>query len=321
MKRVMAITAMLLLTFAISCQKADINGDTDVEDKSPNEARLASLRKRYLYWTEILYTPIKGKPIIGADGKIDHERLGLTRLWIDALLENDRPAEALELAMECKRVFDTHRNAQTKKIDDKYAPTLRACKAAVGLPKVMAKLVNDYKAELVRFSKVQNNSAFDPKPDSRPVDMAFKVMELAAADGGEADKIKRWTAAVSQELVTGYGEIIRRLKNRIPIYLNVEWSVAKCLAATGKHNDALKIYSNLIFKTDRLRDDRSERRFWRLQLEYCQVFVKGRSKNAKLMSMLANHIEKNLKKLDGGSFGGFKSQFSAIRERARSLSK
>jgi|GEM_PF-4179010 len=287
--------------------------------KKGNEAKLASLRKNYLQLASILYAPIKGKPVeIG--GKVDNDRLTLTQLWIDALVQNDKGAEALKLALEIRRIFDQRRKAQAKQIEDKYAPRIRACNAAVGLPKAIAKLVKDFKDELVQRSKDPGADDFNPEEDAAPVDMAYAALTAAPANT-PADKLKRLMSAVSLELMTGYRDIIRRLKNRLPVNLTVEWNMAKCFAATGKYGDSLLIYLRLIKGTDPHADRDSTRRFWRLQLEYCQTYIKALGKEKERMVKLVAYIETELPRIGGDALGGFKVEFFAIREQARRLSQ
>ncbi|MDP6637052.1 MAG: hypothetical protein QGG42_19295 [Phycisphaerae bacterium] len=284
-----------------------------------NKAKLASLRKSFLELVKIQYDPIKGKPIEGSDGKIDSERLAITRFWIDALVQNNSSAEALALATECRRIFQKRRAVKTGKIEKAYASVISQCQEAGNLDTVLEKLAAAFRKDLNKHANNPPGSTdFHPQDDAKAVDIAIKAMKDAIGNASSTpERRERAMAAAALEIETGYRETIRRLKNRIPIDLTVEWNVAKCLAATGKYGEALKIYSDLINKTDRLRDDNSKRRFWRLQLEYCQVFVKGRSKNAKQMAMLANHIEKNLEKIEEGALGGFQQQFYAIRKEAR----
>jgi len=151
-------------------------------------------------------------------------------------------------------------------------------------------------------------------------------MALAALKGAPANipaaKLKRLMERVSRELVIGYEEIIRRLKNRLTIDLVVEWNAAKCLAATGKYDDSLKIYQRLIKGTDPRAGKAAKQRFWRLQLEHCQTYLKAFSKNKKHMRRLVGYIKKELPTRPGGdSMGGFKAKFFSIAEQARRLSK
>ena len=290
------------------------------ETKGGNAAKLASLRKSYLQLADRLYAPIRGEPI-EIRGTVDNERLNLTQLWIDALVQNDKAADAMKLALECRRIFDKRRADQAKKIDEKYAKVIRDCKAAIGLLKPMKKLVKDYNDELVRLSKAPDGGDFDPKQDAKSVNMAYKALISAIAKGADPGTIKRLMAAVSDGLVTGYKEIIRRLKRNIPIELTVEWNVAKCLAATGKYGDSLLIYLRLIKGTDPRADEGSKRRFWRLQLEYCQTYISALGKDKERMGKLVAYIETELPKMGGDSLGGFKAEFFALKERARSLSQ
>jgi len=288
--------------------------------KSGSEAKLASLRKNYLQLAEILYAPFKGKPIEASGGKVDPEQLALTQLWIDALVQNDKGAKAMNLAVGIKQIFDKRRQAQGKKIEAKYAPAIRACKAAIGLPGAIAKLVTQYKAELVRLSKGPGGEDFDPKVDARPVDMAFATLRATPANT-PADKLKRLMSTVSLELKTGYKiNIIRRLKGQLRVDLDVEWNVAKCQASTGNYGDSLEIYKNLIQGTDPQADGAAGRQHWRLQLEYCQTYLKAFSKDKKNMGKLVGYIDQ-LKKMGGDALGGFKVEFFAIQERARNLSQ
>ena len=287
--------------------------------KRGNEAKLTALRKNYLQLAEILYAPIKGKPLEGADGKVDNERLTLTQLWIDALVQNDKGSEAMELASGCRKIFTQRREVLLKKIEAKYAPVIGKCRAAIGLPVALNKLVAGFVAEVNRLAK-QGFDDFNPAEDVRPVLMMQKTMNDTAKDADAAKK-KRRMSSLSRELITGYREIIRRLKNRIPVDTTVEWNIAKCLSATAQYNASLKIYQHLIEQTDPRTGKDSERRFWRLQLEYCQTYLKAFSKDKELMGKLVTHIEKELSKVGGGELGGFKVQFFAIREKARRLSK
>ena len=292
----------------------------EAQAKAGNEAKLASLRKSYLQLAERLYAPIKGKPI-ETDGKVDNERLTLTQLWIDALIQNNRAAEAMTLALECRRIFDKKRDVQAKKIEAKYAPAIRLCKAAVGLPKALTKLVKQYLDESARLSKLHGTSVIDPEEDGRAVRMSHNAMANAPANT-PPEKRRRQMQQLSRDLVAGYGEIIRRLKNLIPLELTVEWNVAKCLAATeGKTGAALEIYSRLIRLTDPRTGRESVRRYWRLNLEYCQTFYEAFKDDKKNIGKLAAYIETELPKVGGDALGGFKVQFFAIKEKARRKSK
>jgi len=321
----MTLMGVLLLVFAASCRKADIKGDTDAENQirkagSPKETRLASLRKHYLDLAEILYAPIRGKPI-EVDGKIDNERLSLTQLWIDALIQNGREAEALKLALECRRVSDKRRKTRGERIEARYAPRIRACKAAIGQPKVIDKLVKEFEDELKALAKDPEGECFDPKHDAGDANFAQKMMKAVIARGAKAAEIKRLTDDVSRKLVIGYQEIIEQLKRRIPVNPGVEWNVAKCLAATGKYTEAMDIYVRLIQGTNPEGDEHMARVFWRLQLEYCQTFTGAFSKSRKQMAKLVAYIETELPKVGGDSLGGFKSQFTAIKREAQRPSK
>jgi hypothetical protein len=286
-------------------------------DKDPKRA---ALRKSYLQLARRQYAPVKGKAIV-IGGKIDHERLGLTQLWIDALIQNDRGAEAIEPALECKRILDKRREVLGGRIEAGYAPRIRACKAAVGLPKVIAKLVKQFKDELTARSKDPGANDFNPARDARPVDMALAALKGAPANAPAA-KRKRLMGGVSRELVIGYEDIIRRLKNRLTVDLVVEWNAAKCLVATGKYDDSLHIYKRLLNGTDPRTDKTAKQRFWRLQSEYCQAYIKAWSKKKKYMRRLVSYIEKELPTRPGGdSMGGFKAKFFSIAEQARRLSK
>ena len=301
-----------------------IEGIRKAIDRPPapggKDPKRAALRKSYLQFARIQYAPIERKPIaVGV--KVDGGRLRLTKLWIDALVQNDRTAEALKLSLECRRILDRSRKAQAGKIEAGYAPRIRACKAAVGLPKVIAGLVRQFKDELTARSKDPGANDFNPARDARLVDMALAELKGAPANTPAA-KLKRLMERVSRELVIGYEEIIRRLENRLTVDLVVEWNAAKCLAATGKYNDSLHIYQRLINGTDPRSDKAAKQRFWRLQLEYCRTYLKAFSKNKKEMRRLVDHIERELPRKPGGdSLGGFKAEFFRIKEQARRLSK
>jgi len=284
------------------------------------DPKRAALRKSYLQFARIQYAPIERKSIaVGV--KIDHERLGLTQLWINALIQNDRGAEAIELALECRRILDRRRKAQGRIIEVRYAPRIRDCKAAVGLPKVIAKLVKQFKDELTARSKDPGANDFNPARDARLVDMALAALKGAPANTPAA-RLNRLMGGVSRELVTGYEEIIRRLKNRLTVDLVAEWNAARCLVATGKYDDSLHIYKRLINGTDPRAGKTARQRFWRLQLEYCQTYLKALSKNKKYMRRLVSYIGKELPARPGGdSMGGFKAKFFSIAEQARRLSK
>jgi tetratricopeptide (TPR) repeat protein len=297
MKRVMTIMGMLLLTLGISCRKADTNeeagGNAHADDKiieteslkgrqalltetrkadtgdiaadlpkheqhidpasrlkmqvdvekaragRGNEAQLASLKKSYLSLTEVMYGRIKGKPIVRPDGKLDEERLGVTSVWIDALVLNDRAAEALELALESRRAFDKARELKARKMAKKHA--------------------------------------------GRP----------------------------------GHREIVEIMKSRIPVDLHIEWNVARCLAATGKHREAMSIYVRLIKSMEQRTDDESKRKLRRLQLEYLEAYIKSLGNDEERIRKLIdyiNYIEPDLARLGGNSCGGLKAAFFSVAE-------
>jgi hypothetical protein len=227
----------------------------------------------------------------------------------------------MELALECKRIFDAKRDAQAKLIDEKYVPVIRRCKAAVGLPSALDKLTKDFLEELARLSKLHGASVFDPREDGRAVRMSNEVVQNAPANT-PADKRKRQMEKLSRDIVVGYQDIIRRLKNLIPIELTIEWNVAKCLAVTkGKLGAAMEIYLRLIRLTDPRTGRDFARRYWRLQLEWCQTFYKAFKDDKDKMAKLATHIETELPNAGGDSLGGFKAQFSAILEKIRQKSE
>jgi metal-dependent amidase/aminoacylase/carboxypeptidase family protein len=288
-----------------------------VRTKAP-AAKLASLRTSYLQLAKGLYDTIKGKPIV--EGAVVHaQRLKLTQLWIDALIQNDRAAEAMTLAAECRRIFNAGREAKCKIIDSKYAKVLSKCKAAIGLPAALDNLVKGYIAELNARAKDKGYDDFNPAQDSSAVLLAQKAIK--AYKGDDKDKKRRLQSTLSLELRTGYREIMRRLKSRIPVDLMVEWDIAKCYAATGKYNESLKIYARLIKGTPPRGDANMKRRFWRLNLEYCQTFLKALSEDKVQMGKLVVYIEVELTKIGGAEKGGFKAEFFAIQEKARRLSK
>ncbi|MDP6546088.1 MAG: hypothetical protein QGH60_19075 [Phycisphaerae bacterium] len=286
---------------------------------SGDKAKLASLRKSYLQFAKMLYAPVEGKPI-EIKGEVDSKRLSLTRLWIDALIENDKGTDAMKLASECRRIFNKKRDAQTKIINGRYDEDIRKCKAAVGMLDQMEKRVKIFKDELLKRSRDPGFNDFNPAVDAAPVDMALKTLKSLPADA-PPEKRTRLMQNLSREIRTGYRDIIRRLKNRIPVDLKVEWNVAKCLAATGKYAESLKIYVRLINGTDPLVDRNTKLRFWRLQLEYVQTFFAGYNKDKKEMGKLLNYIQKELKRRGGDSLGGFKVDFYRIQEEARNLSE
>ena len=248
-----------------------------------------------------LYDTIKGKPIV--EGAVVHaQRLKLTQLWIDALIQNDRAAEAMTLAAECRRIFNAGREAKCKIIDSKYAKVLSKCKAAIGLPAALDNLVKGYIAELNARAKDKGYDDFNPAQDSSAVLLAQKAIK--AYKGDDKDKKRRLQSTLSLELRTGYREIMRRLKSRIPVDLMVEWDIAKCYAATGKYNESLKIYARLIKGTPPRGDANMKRRFWRLNLEYCQTFLKALSEDKVQMGKLVVYIEVELTKIGGAEKGG-----------------
>ena len=291
--------------------------DKAVTAKAP-AAKLAGLRASYLTLARGLYDPIKGKSIV-VERQVDAQRLKLTQLWIDALIQNDRAAEAMTLAAECRRIFNAGRDAKRKLIDAKYARVLVKCKAAIGLPAALNSLVKGYIAALNARAKDKGYDDFTPTRDASAVLLAQKAMN--DYKGADKDKKKRQQSTLSLELRTGYREIMRRLKNRIPVDLMVEWDIAKCYAATGKYNDSLEIYTRLIKGTNPRGDANMKRRFWRLNLEYCQTYLKALSTNKAHMAKLVLRIEIELTKIGGADKGGFKAEFFAIQEQARRLSQ
>jgi hypothetical protein len=295
------------------------------QGKGGDAGKLASLRKSYLQLAQRLYKPVEGKPIVTGP-KVDNERLNLTQLWIGALIQNGRAADALELALKCRKIFDDRRKAQGKGISDKYAPMIRSCEKAVGLPKALDKLAKQYYDEIERLSKLHGVALFDPKEDTKEVRLMQKVMNNAPANA-PADRRKRNMKALSRALVSGYRTIIRRSKNLIPLELTVEWNVARCLAVTkDKRLEALEIYTRLIRLTrDELKAPSPgkgiERRYWRLNLEYCQTFYAVLESDKKQMGLLVKYIVTTLKEQGGEDMGGFKNEFYEIESKARRQSK
>jgi len=301
-----------------------VDGIRKAIDKEQGEkgdkGRLAALRKSFLQLAEIEYSQIKGKPIQDANGKVNESRLSITQLWIDALVQNDKGPDAMKLAAECKRIFDARRDAAKKAIDAKYGPVIGKCKEAVGFYTQMEKLVLQFYAELTAREK-EGLGDFDAKEDARAVRGAFKTVQDARKAKASAEYQKRLMGSLSLELRTGYREIVYRLKRRIPVSLPVEWNVAKCLAATGEYSKALEIYVKLIQGSDPSGSKAMKRLHWRLQLEYCQTFMKALSSDKVQMGKLLNYIDKELPKTGGDELGGFKVQFFEIKEKARLLSK
>ncbi len=286
-----------------------------VQAKGGDEAKLASYRKSYLQLAARLYAPIKGKPIEDpTTNKVNEESLTLTQLWIDALVQNDKGVEAMKLAVECRRIFNKGRDAEAKKVEAMFAAKIAKCKAAVGLPVALQRLVTVFLTDL------KTHKIDDAADVARPVLMAQKALQLAIKSKGPAPKRKRLMDALSMELETGYREIIRILKGRIPVDLNIEWNVAKCLAATEKYNDSLLIYVRLIKGTDPRVGKDMARRFWRLQLEYCQTFIKAFSEEKERMGKIMEYIEKELPK-NGNDLGGFQAEFFSLRKQAKRLSE
>ena len=108
-----------------------MQGEVD-KARAATKARLASLRKSYLRLVRMQYAPIEGKPI-EAGGKVDRERLRLTRRWIDALVQNGRGAEALELALEYRRCWRmVNETPKVKRVDLAGEWNLARCLAAAG---------------------------------------------------------------------------------------------------------------------------------------------------------------------------------------------
>jgi len=284
-----------------------------LQAKGGQKAQLASYRKSYLQLAAKLYEDIKGKPI-EVDGKVDNERLNLTQLWIDALVQNDKGPEAMKLAAECRRIFNERRDAEARKIDEMFAGKIARCKAAIGLPAALRKLVAEFIADL-KLHKVE------VEENSRPVLIAQKAMEEGIRNKDPKEKLMRFMGSLSLEIETGYREIMRVMKGRIPIDLSIEWNYAKCLAATGKYNDSLLIYVRLIKGTDPRGDKMMQRRFWRLQLEYCRTFIKALNKDKERMGKLVDYIEKDLPKIGGNELGGFKAEFFFLKEQARRYRK
>ncbi|MCP4379140.1 MAG: hypothetical protein GY794_23580 [bacterium] len=291
------------------------------QNQGANPEKLTSLRKSYLQLANRLYDPIKDKPIIGADGKVNDDRLYLTQLWIDALIQNDQAPAALELAQKCKKIFEDRRKAKGKEIAKVYAPDILACEKAVGLPGALNKRVEKYCDEIATLSKKHGVDIFDPKEDTREVRLVQKIMNDAPAKT-PADKRKRNMQAVSRALVVGYKKIISRLKSLIPLQLTIEWNLAKCLAVTeGKRAKAFGIYVRLIQLTNPQADKDSARRYWRLNLEYCQLFYAMYENDKKEMGKLMKYIVTTLKRQGGAEMGGFKDEFFEIESKARRKSK
>ena len=284
-----------------------------LEVEGGNDAKLATYRASYLTLAERLYAPIKGKSVANPDGTMNEDRLNLTQLWIDALIQNGKGAEAMKLAEECRQVFNKARDAAAKKIDVEFAGKIVLCRKAVGLiglKKCALVLVTDFR---------KNNLPIED--NARPVRNALKTLDDAIKAKVDKKKELRLKNALKLELETGYRAIIRERKKRLPVDLRIEWNYAKCLGATAKYNDALKIYARLIQATNPRFSKEHAARFWRLQLEYCRIFVKALGDDKERMDKIRQHIEVELKKIGGTSMGGYQAEFFAIKEQARRLSE
>ncbi len=284
-----------------------------LEAKGGNDAKLAAYRASYLTLAARLYAPIKGKSVANDDGTMNEDRLNLTQLWIDALIQNGKGAEAMILAEECRRVFNKGRDADAKKIDVEFAGKISLCRKAaglVGLKRLAIALVADLRSNKL---PIEDNA--------RPVRNALKTLTDATNNKVSKEKIIRLKGALKLELETGYREIIRERKKRLPVDLRIEWNYAKCLAATGKYNDALKIYAHLIGASNPRVSKKLAARYWRLQLEWAKIFVEALGNDKERMGKLVKHIEVELKAVGGTELGGYQAEFFAIKEKARRLSE
>jgi len=290
-----------------------------LRDDDPEKAAYAS---SYMQLARHQYARIEGKPLAEKDAKtgkpkVNQQRLTLTQLWIDALIHNKKGPEAMELALACDKIFGRQREAQADKIRAKYKPMIEGAPAAIDLPIPRKKVVDAYVAEIERLiaqdKKAGRAPEFKLKEDTRQVLRLLKLVDDTPANATLKER-KRRQSELSLELIAGYKEIIRRLRNRIPKQLTVEWNLAKCYGSTGEYAKALDIYVFLIKGTDPRTDRASLKRYWRLQLEWCMLFEKAYEDMKKEMARLDIQIKRLLK--NGGAMGGFKENFYAIQQRA-----
>ena len=293
----------------------------EAEIAGGQETQLASLRKSYLFLADRLYASVKDKGIVNANGTINDDRLSRTRFWIDALIQNGRGADAMAIALKNRKVFDKRREAAYKKIEAKYAARISAAKVA---KRLFAGVVKGLEAELIRLSKASGGEQFDPVEDYKSVEMAVRAYNSLPKNAAAAQKDRRATN-VTLEVRNVYLLIIRRLKARVLVRVNVEWDMAKCLAATGKPAEATNIYKDILQLITPPRNRDQIRMYWSMQLEYCKALVAAVGSNKAEMGKLVTYIDKSLPEQaanwGGATRGGLKSQFFAVKARAAKLSE
>ncbi|MDP7636027.1 MAG: hypothetical protein QF577_00615 [Phycisphaerae bacterium] len=271
-------------------------------EKNPRDPKLIIYRSAFLRFAKVLFERVKDKPV--------QERFDRTILYIEALNQNDRGTEALELVLKGKAVEDARRKKLAEEIDKKYAPKVKA----------VGRAANDHRAlcrEADAFIAETRQLGYEPKEDFAQLLAMYSRLKETGADGEEQVR-KKWLAGVVRELRDGYVEVIGDLKDSVPVNVNLLLNLARSYRSVNKYEMAVEIYNWL---TTRLNTETRQGQglFWRLELELCRTVLKGFPDDNEWRKTLITRIRQL--RMKDALMGGLRRKFFSIEQEAERRSK
>ncbi|MCD6364511.1 MAG: hypothetical protein J7M14_01415, partial [Planctomycetes bacterium] len=254
------------------------------------------------------------------------ERYRITQIYADALLENGRVDEALELLLQCKAHDDAARKIRHDAIDRQFKVKLDAVQSDKASERDLAAARNDFDAML-------RHDGIDPESSGKYVQVGRGWEYYKRADPGIAgDKEKRFEE-LRVALVEGLTKLRETRKDRVPVEAWNLLGLAKAYKAMGErfsaspqggrpaqqaqdaYRKALGYYKRLV--TGVRGDGGEARMFWQANLGLCECILGGYSRDKRAMSSLLTRIRQLRNRSQ--AMGGLFARFNAIESKAKQL--
>ena len=236
------------------------------------------------------------------------ERYFATQMFAEALLENNRPAEAAELFRQCldnDRARQAEADSRTEKA---LKEKLAALQKARNRPKELQRLAEEY---LKSFPDRETSPNAPPDAETalrRALATCKQGKERAGQDEAAlADRL-------AESLESAYKAQRDRQMARVGLDAGNLFALARAYRSLGRFNESLNYYQLLLAG---LGPGAEPALYWQGELEYCQCLLKGFAHQKDVMRKLGVRIRQL--RIEDAEMGGLADAFLAVELQASRL--